>query len=206
MAKFLTTSATSYHLEERNKIKELLEDKNRLKIDIRIIYGKVELTNEESNWLKELDYIRTSFCENLHAKCYMNENICIVTSMNLYDFSQINNNEMGILIKKDEDLQLYKDTKEEVERIIRISEEVRMSIVKVEKMEANEDKKLSTSKLAKKLKLKTDELHKKLIEQKYLIIKDNKEYLSVKGKEAGGELKKFRGKNYFVWNEDIKLK
>ena len=122
MAKFLNTSATNYFLEElikstndklilispflklNNRIKELLEDKNRMKIDIRIVYGKIELKNEEINWLKELSFIRTSFCENLHAKCYMNEKMCIVTSMNLYEFSQVNNNEKGILIKRDEDL------------------------------------------------------------------------------------------------------
>ena len=61
MAKFLNTSAITYHLEEllksarerliiispylkfNDKIRELLEDKNRMKIDIRIVYGKNEL-------------------------------------------------------------------------------------------------------------------------------------------------------------------
>lgn len=27
-------------------------------------------------WLRGLTYIRTSFCKNLHAKCYMNEEMC----------------------------------------------------------------------------------------------------------------------------------
>lgn len=228
MAKFLNTSATNYFLEElikstndklilispflklNNRIKELLEDKNRLKIDIRIVYGKSELRNDEINWLKELDYIRTSFCENLHAKCYMNEKMAIVTSMNLYDFSQVNNNEMGILIKKEDDLELYKENKEEVERIIRISDEVRMSVEKIEKPKEEkpkkEIKKLSTSKLAIKLKMKYDELHKKFIELGYLEIKDSKEKLTTKGKEIGGELKNFRGKDYFAWKEDTPLK
>ncbi|MEK5794550.1 DNA repair protein, partial [Acinetobacter nosocomialis] len=88
----------------------LLEDKNRLKIDIRIIYGKSELQPEEISWLREQDYIRTSFCKNLHAKCYLNEDSCIITSLNLYEFSQINNNEMGILVEREEDTALYKDT------------------------------------------------------------------------------------------------
>jgi len=224
MAKFLNTSATNYFLEElikstndklilispflklNNRIKELLEDKNRLKIDIRIIYGKSELKNEEVNWLKELDYIRTSFCENLHAKCYMNENMAIVTSMNLYDFSQVNNNEMGILISKEDDLELYKENKEEVERIIRISDEVRMSVEKVvKKPENNQSKKLSTTKLANKLKIKPDELHKKLMKLGYLEIVNSKEQLSGKAKKIGGELKKYMGKEYFAWNEDTTI-
>jgi len=61
MAKFLDTTGISYHLEQiiknanerlviispflkiNKRIKDLLEDKNRLKIDIRVIYGKNEL-------------------------------------------------------------------------------------------------------------------------------------------------------------------
>lgn len=149
MAKFLNTSATNYFLEEmikeasdrlilispflklNDRMKELLADKNRLKIDVRIVYGKSELQPQEIEWLRGLTYIRTSFCKNLHAKCYMNENMCIVTSLNLYEFSQVNNNEMGILIQRAEDGQLYKDAYEESQRIIRISDEVRISLERV---------------------------------------------------------------------------
>ena len=105
MAKFLNTSATNYFLEEmikdasdrlilispflklNDRMKELLADKNRLKIDVRIVYGKSELQPQEIEWLRGLTYIRTSFCKNLHAKCYMNENMCIVTSLNLHSIS-----------------------------------------------------------------------------------------------------------------------
>ena len=105
MAKFLSTTGTNYHLEElikgasdrlilispflklNDRMKELLADKNRLKIDVRIVYGKSELQPQEIEWLRGLTYIRTSFCKNLHAKCYMNEEMCIITSLNLYEFS-----------------------------------------------------------------------------------------------------------------------
>ncbi|MBH0096004.1 phospholipase D family protein [Psychrobacter sp. NZS113] len=159
MAKFLNSSGTTYHLEEliknasdrliiispylklNERIKELLEDRNRLKIDIRIVYGKNDLHPEEINWLKNLTFIRTSFCKNLHAKCYLNENECIITSLNLYEFSQVNNNEMGVLIYRNEDSKLYADTYEEAQRIIRISDEVRMSLEKVTEIESGVDAK-----------------------------------------------------------------
>ncbi len=149
MAKFLNTSATNYFLEElikdakerlilispflklNDRIKELLADKNRLKIDVRIVYGKSELQPEEINWLKELTYIRTSFCKNLHAKCYLNEEMCIITSLNLYEFSQVNNNEMGVLIQRSEDNELYRDAYDEAQRIIRVSDEVRITLERV---------------------------------------------------------------------------
>lgn len=150
MAKFLNTSATNYFLEElikgardrvvlispflklNDRIKELLADKNRLKIDVRMVYGKSELQPEEIAWLHTLTYVRTSFCKNLHAKCYLNESACIVTSLNLYEFSQVNNNEMGVLFQREEDPDLYRDAYEEALRIIRISEEVRISMERIQ--------------------------------------------------------------------------
>lgn len=149
MAKFLDTTGISYHLEQtiknanerlvlispflkiNDRIKELLEDKDRLKIDIRVVYGKNELLPEENNWLKSMNSIRTSFCKNLHAKCYMNEKEALITSMNLYEFSQANNNEMGILVTRDNDQQLYTDVDTEAKRLIRISEEIKVSVERV---------------------------------------------------------------------------
>src|SRR3546814_13707705 len=124
MAKFLNTSATNYFLEElikdakdrlilispylkiNDRVKELLADKNRLKIDVRMVYGKSELQPLEISWLREQTYIRTSFCKNLHAKRYLHEELCIVTSLNLYDFSQLNTNEMAIMTRRSADAAL----------------------------------------------------------------------------------------------------
>ncbi|MDO9273024.1 MAG: phospholipase D family protein [Rugosibacter sp.] len=230
MAKFLNTSATNYFLEElikdakdrlilsspflklNDRMKELLADKNRLKIDVRIVYGKSELQPEEINWLKELTYIRTSFCKNLHAKCYLNEELCIITSLNLYEFSQVNNNEMGVLIRRSDDAELYKDAYEEAQRIIRISDEVRISLERVanetdSKPEAEESfDKLTSSKLAQKLGIKTNEFVEKLVASGYLEARDDKHFLTAKGKEAGGEFRmspKFG--TYFLWPVGFKL-
>jgi len=236
VARFLNTSATNYFLEEliknarerlvlispflklNDRIKELLTDKDRLKIDVRIVYGKSELQPEEISWLKELNYVRTSFCKNLHAKCYLNEENCIITSLNLYEFSQINNNEMGVLIQRTEDAELYRDAYEEAQRIIRISEEVRISLERITaEVDGKADLdlsrtdtvsdttgKLTTSRLAQKLGMKTGELMEKLVSAGFLEIRDTKHYLTAKGKEAGGEFRmgqKFG--TYFLWPESF---
>ena len=231
MAKFLNTSATNYFLEElikeakdrlilispflklNDRMKELLADKNRLKIDVRIVYGKSELQPEEINWLKELTYIRTSFCKNLHAKCYMNEELCIITSLNLYEFSQVNNNEMGVLIHRSDDADLYKDAYEETQRIIRISEEVRISLERVSndedesKVDSEESAgKVTSSKLAQKLGIKTHDFIEKLVSSGHLELRETKHYLTQKGKESGGEFRmssKFGP--YFLWPENFKV-
>lgn len=231
MAKFLNTSATTYYLEEliknahdrlilispylqlNDRVKELLEDKNRLKIDVRIVYGKSELHPEEINWLRGLSFVRTSFCKNLHAKCYLNEEFCIITSLNLYDFSQVNNNEMGVLIWRNDDAELYKDTYDEAQRIIRISDEVRISLEKVgplngAKAQAAEAAaavaKLSTHRLAKKLGLKTHELLEGLERLGALEVAAGQKQLTAHGVALGGEFRSSaRFGDYFVWPEDF---
>lgn len=239
MAKFLNTSATNYFLEElikdakdrlilispylklNDRVKELLADKNRLKIDVRMVYGKSELQPAEISWLREQSYVRTSFCKNLHAKCYLNEELCIVTSLNLYEFSQVNNNEMGILIRRSEDADLYRDAYEEAQRIIRISDEVRISLERVASIEvpldgaeqgkhveaegdASDGGKLASSKLARKQGLKTNQFLDKLVEVGLLEMKDGKHHLTESGKSAGGEFRMSpRFGPYFLWPETI---
>lgn len=247
MAKFLNSSGTTYHLEEliknasdrliiispylklNDRIKELLEDRNRLKIDIRIVYGKNDLQPEEINWLKNLTFIRTSFCKNLHAKCYLNENECIITSLNLYEFSQVNNNEMGVLIYRNEDAKLYADTYEEAQRIIRISDEVRMSLEKITESDSNADSKpksnslsqtnpvsnaansaeapnyskLTTAKLAKELGFKTQELNDKLLAAGYLQEQEGELLLTDAGRAAGGTSKRGKFGEFCLWDSGM---
>lgn len=61
---------------------------------------------------------------NLHAKCFFNEKSMVITSMNLYDFSELHNKEMGILISADDDRELYSEAFNEADRIIKYSEKI----------------------------------------------------------------------------------
>lgn len=235
MANFLNTSGTNFFLEEliknakerlilispylrlNDRIKELLEDKDRLKIDIRIVYGKSDLHPDEIKWMQKLDYVRVSFCKNLHAKCYINESECIISSLNLYEFSQVNNNEMGILVRKYEDNEVFKDAYEEAQRIIRISDEVRITLdeVKAEASPVSEMKeseeeiiftKLTTAKLAAKVGIKTPDLLEKLVNKGYLNLTENgKHFLTDSGKAIGGEFRTGQYGIYFLWDENTEI-
>ncbi len=229
MAKFLNTSATNYYLEElikgtrqhliiispflkfNDRIKELLADLDRMKIDIRIVYGKSELAPQEINWLRSLEFVRTSFCQHLHAKCYINEQSAIITSMNLYDFSQVNNNEMGVYIERDAEPELYGDAYEEAQRLIRVSEPVRLAADKVEDTpkdigDPKEYEKITTSNLAKSLGISTSELTEHLI-AKGLLVRDGKQFkLTDAGKQVGGEFKfSKRFGPYFIWPRGMQV-
>lgn len=149
----------------------------------------------------------------------MNENMCIVTSLNLYEFSQVNNNEMGILILRDEDGQLYKDAYEEAQRIIRISDEVRLSLERVanepEASKSNDDRpaeapnmegKVASSKIAQKLGLKTGLFLEHAAQQGFLVFDNGQFILSPKGEKVGVEfVAKSRFGPYFLWPQDFYL-
>ena len=90
----------SPYLKLTEDLKSLLVDRNARKVDMRIVYGKNELADEEMKWLKKQSYIRLSFQQELHAKCYLSENVCIITSLNLLEYSMKNNDEMGVLITR----------------------------------------------------------------------------------------------------------
>lgn len=151
MAEFLDTQGVSYYLKKlinnsndklylispylqlNNQLKLSLEDRHKFSIDIVIIYGKVtDINPDDSEWLKAMPGIKLMFHKDLHAKCYFNEQEAIITSMNLYMFSQQNNVEMGIYISKEKDEELYKQIASEVDRIKRGSEHRTISVQKVE--------------------------------------------------------------------------
>ena len=236
MAKFLNTTGVSYHLEElikgtkvrlilispylqfHNRIKDNIENLNIQKRDIRIIYREDKLKVEESNWLESQIGVRTSICSTLHAKCYINEEEAIVTSMNLFSFSQQNNDEMGIHVTKEKDPELYNDIWEDVQRLLNISTEIRVSVKKVDKKvedrKTQELKKADSPKDFSKSKLmKTKELSEKtgissrkinswFVDNKLMYKKDDDWYTTKKGKELGGiEKKGFYGQEV-LWPEE----
>ena len=109
----------SPYIKADEDTKNLLEGKTRA-TTINVVYGKEELHPKEKSWFDGLS-IRTTFRKNLHAKCYLNEDEALLTSMNLYRFSQENNDEMGILVSREEDRDLYEAIHKQAIRYIRNS-------------------------------------------------------------------------------------
>ena len=74
-------------------------------LEIIIVFGKNEnnlsksFNLEDFNFLKDFPNIEIKYEPRLHAKYYANESSALLSSMNLYDFSQNNNIEFGILTK-----------------------------------------------------------------------------------------------------------
>jgi phosphatidylserine/phosphatidylglycerophosphate/cardiolipin synthase-like enzyme len=148
MAEFLTTNGTSYHIENviigaKKKLIlvspylqisktffERLKDAVNKNVEIKIIYGKDELKPNEKNSLAELKNIELFYFENLHAKCYFNEYEMVITSMNMYEFSEKNNREMGVFITKSKDSELFDKAVNETLSIIQSSELIKLTKTK----------------------------------------------------------------------------
>lgn len=65
-----------------------------------------------------------------------------------------------------------------------------------------ESTKLTTSKLAVKMQMKTNELNKKFVEMGYLEKKGKNFNLTKAGKEAGGIMKSTGARAYILWDEN----
>lgn len=132
MAEFLTTKGISFQIENiiinsvstlylvspylklTSYFYERLCDAEKKGVKIIIIYGKDELKPDQESKLAKLKNLELYFSKNLHAKCYSNESNMVITSMNMYDYSEQNNREMGILIDKNIDNSIYAKALDEI--------------------------------------------------------------------------------------------
>lgn len=114
----------SPYLKLSKDFKELLTYRNSKDKITTVIFGKQELKPDEMAFLRGLQFVVLKYKEDLHAKCYVNDQHMIITSLNLYEFSMANNREMGVLIDKNDpaDSQLFADAMGEVDFISETSD------------------------------------------------------------------------------------
>ncbi|BDS11492.1 phospholipase D family protein [Aureispira anguillae] len=109
---FITLIAPYIKLHERIKDALLLKLKVPA-LSLVVVFGKNEqdksksLSTSDKTFLNKFPKLSLYYKNRLHAKCYFNEKEVLLTSMNLYDYSQNNNIEFGVLIKKEINPSLY---------------------------------------------------------------------------------------------------
>lgn len=114
----------SPYLKLSKDFRELLAFRNGKDKITTIVFGKQELKPDELRFLQGLRFVVLKFNEDLHAKCYVNDDKMIITSLNLYEFSMANNKEMGVLVDRNDpaDVQLFADAMAEVDFIQQTSQ------------------------------------------------------------------------------------
>lgn len=149
MPKLITTSGTSHYIEQiikkasksiilvtpylklSSNFIERLHDADKSGVQIILIYGKDKLADDQMTTLHSFENLEIFFCKNLHAKCYFNENSMVITSMNLYEFSEKNNRELGIYLERYDDEEIYEDSVREIKSIINASKKIKSTKKKV---------------------------------------------------------------------------
>ena len=120
----------SPYIDLNKRFMELIEEKNEQNVHVIIIWGKKrkqpKFNGTIKSWINSMSFVDEVFHKDLHAKCYLNESEAIITSMNIYEASE-KNVEMGILVNKKEDNDLYSEIVKEVNRLIRSSKKEKLS-------------------------------------------------------------------------------
>ena len=110
-------------LNINQRLRRKIEAASTRGVVIVVLYGKKERMDEDTrSWLMHLDGASLWFLRNLHAKAYMNENVAIITSMNLLELSQVNNEELGVAFDREDDEEQYDEVRSRARSMFEIAE------------------------------------------------------------------------------------
>ncbi len=136
-----------------------LQQANERGVEITLVYRENKLSAVEKAKFEGIDNLNLMHHPNVHCKCYYNEKYLLLTSMNMYEYSQLNNREMGVLLHREslhssniyqrDDDRTFEDAIQEIKAIINgsqlekksretIEEGFEMDIIKTEKEKAEE--------------------------------------------------------------------
>ncbi len=136
MAKFLATNGVSYLLEGilidakttltivspsiniTDELWERLAKSNEKQVKIRLVFSDLSISQKQKKEMAEWDHIELYEMPNIGSKCYFNENLLVVTSMNIFEYANTEKRDMGILVDAEEDKTLYRQAQLEVASII----------------------------------------------------------------------------------------
>jgi hypothetical protein len=152
LAEFLTTNAIVYYTENiiKNAREELyilfpylqlsrefyeaLKESSDRNVPIIIVYATEDLHTEEKLKLSEIENLEIYNCENLSAKCCCSDSSLLFGSMDFHQMALSDSLEMGILLNKLDDADLYKKIYNEIKLIIGSSKNMNLHKKAVEEL------------------------------------------------------------------------
>ncbi|ADV48029.1 hypothetical protein Celal_0690 [Cellulophaga algicola DSM 14237] len=206
----------SPYLKLSKDFKELLTYRNSKDKITTVIFGKQELNPHEMKFLQGLRFVILKYNQDLHAKCYLNDDKMIITSLNLYEFSMNNNKEMGVLVdlNDESDKELFEDAYKEIDFIDETSERFEFTsipeVAKTEKKEtqpkvlsSSSSKLLTTKELAQMTGLSSRKVNSWLTDNKLMYKKEDDWVTTKRGKEVGGIEKSGQYGQFIIWPEEM---
>lgn len=92
-------------------------------VEIFVIDGKRGMRDETLDWYSSYPSVSIGYIPELHAKVYANERMAVVCSMNLLSYSQLNNEELGVLFSIEKDEKEFEDLSAHIFRMVNKAEE-----------------------------------------------------------------------------------
>ena len=149
----------SPYLQLGVNIAEKLKAASDKKIPVEVIYRQ-EKDNYYTKKYKNIS-LRNLFTnventeihqyDNLHAKLYFNEEVAVISSLNLYAYSEVNNFESGILITKSEEPEVFRDMLKDYYFLLRASKHEKGADLKLFNEDTGNSATPESSKSSKKI-------------------------------------------------------
>lgn len=209
----------SPYLKLAKDFRDLLTYRNSKDKVTIIIFREQALKIDELKFLEDLRLVKLKSNESLHAKCYVNDEKMVITSLNLYEFSMANNKEMGVLIEKSNphDKELFEEASKEIDYIKETSTPFNYTT----KSEPTKDlpisntetvappkatfngKFLSATALSKEIGISGKDLTSKIERLNWIEKKNDEWVLTSLGKSKGAEMKKGQYGEYIAYPETV---
>ena len=217
----------SPYLKLAKDFRDLLTYRNSKDKVTIIIFREQALKIDELTFLEELRLVKLKSNDSLHAKCYVNDEKMIITSLNLYEFSMANNKEMGVLVEKSNphDQELFEEASKEIDYIKETSvpfnystksdttpqtkpvaptpKEPKQEIVSPAKAINYDGKYFSATALSKELGISSKDLTYAIEKIKWIEKKNDEWVLTSLGKSKGATMKKGQYGDYIAYPETI---
>ncbi len=85
----------------------LLKEADVKGVEMTIIYKENKILPAEFEKISRLNNVNLFNHPDIHTKCYCNESKMIIGSMNLYEYSEKYNREMGVLLERDDEFEIF---------------------------------------------------------------------------------------------------
>jgi hypothetical protein len=113
----------------RTLLQKIFHASEHRNIDVSLMCRKNDIKPEELDALNKIVRLEIFDLPNLHANCIYNEKAMVISSLNLFDYSQINNRDMGALITYDKDPDAFISAVRESEYMMQLAVLVKANMI-----------------------------------------------------------------------------
>jgi hypothetical protein len=113
----------------RTLLQKIFHASEHRSIDVSLVCRTNDIKPEEMAAINRINRLEVFDLPNLHANCIYNEKTMVISSLNLFDYSQINNRDMGALISLEKDAAAFVSAVNESEYMMQLAALVKANMI-----------------------------------------------------------------------------